>query len=114
MCRWQRMGVVISVLWLIGLPIYLLVDANRQASKALALCLSVARTDPEMHWCQADVRFVTPSEMAHAFVAGNNDAIALWALMLGPIIICWIMGSIAVATARWGSSPAYSKVRLRS
>jgi hypothetical protein len=52
--------------------------------------------------------------MAHTFVAGNNDTIALWALMLGPIIIYWIMGSITVATARWGSSPAYSKVRLRS
>ena len=57
---------------------------------------------------------MTPSEMAHTFVAGNNDTIALWALMLGPIIIYWIMGSITVATARWGSSPAYSKVRLRS
>jgi hypothetical protein len=59
MSGWKRMVGVISVLWLIGLPIYLLVDANRQASRSLALCLSVARTSPEMHWCQAGVRFVS-------------------------------------------------------
>jgi hypothetical protein len=28
MSGWQRIGVVISVLWLVGLPVYVLIDHN--------------------------------------------------------------------------------------
>jgi hypothetical protein len=50
--------------------------------------------------------------MAHTLVAGNGDTLVVWALMLGPIITCLILGGITVATARWRSLPAHHKVRL--
>ena len=36
---WQRIGVVISVLWLIASPIYLLVTKNEAANKSYAACI---------------------------------------------------------------------------
>jgi hypothetical protein len=42
---WQRIGVVISVLWMVGFPIFLMVDTNRQASEMYQGCLRIAYSE---------------------------------------------------------------------
>ena len=42
MSGWQRIGVVISILWLVGLPIFLMIDTNRRANDFYSDCLGFA------------------------------------------------------------------------
>ena len=71
MTRWQKIGAVVSVLWLIGLPIYLVVHSG--------------------NW----------KTIGHALIAGNSDTIALWTMMLGPVVLIWSIGVITLDTVRW-------------
>jgi hypothetical protein len=107
MSGWQRIGVVISVLWLIALPIYLTMDSNGRASVFYNWCRSVnstfsERTTEQQHeLCWRSAGFITPKVMAHTLIAGNADTATLWSLMLGPVVIFWIIGGIIFAMVRW-------------
>jgi hypothetical protein len=71
MTRWQKIGAVVSVLWLIGLPIFLVVHSGS--------------------W----------KTVGHALIAGNSDTVALWTMMLGPVVLHWSVGIITLDTVRW-------------
>ena len=71
MTRWQKIGAVISVLWLIGLPIWLVVYSGS---------------------------FKT---VGHALIAGDSDTAALWTMMLGPVVLLWSIGVITLDAVPW-------------
>ncbi len=71
MTKWQKIGAVISVLWLIGLPIFFIVRSGN---------------------------FKT---VGHALIAGNSDTAALWTMMLGPVVLIWSIGVITLDAVRW-------------
>jgi hypothetical protein len=71
MTRWQKIGAVVSVLWLIGLPIFFIVRSGNLKT------------------------------VGNASIAGNSDTIALWSMMLGPVVLLWSIGVITVDTVRW-------------
>ena len=71
MTRWQKIGAVVSVLWLIGLPIYLVVHSGNLKT------------------------------VGHALIAGNSDTVALWTMMLGPVVLLWSIGVLTLDAARW-------------
>ena len=68
---WQKIGAVVSVLWLIGLPIFFMVLSSSWKS------------------------------VGHALIAGNSDTVALWTMMLGPVALLWSIGVITLDTIRW-------------
>jgi len=39
---WQRLGVVLSILWAVGAPIYIMTDVNRTAGDVYGMCYSSA------------------------------------------------------------------------
>ena len=71
MTTWQKIGAVISVLWLIGLPIWLVVRSGSLKT------------------------------VGHALVAGNSDTAALWTMMLGPVVLLWSIGVLTLDAVRW-------------
>jgi hypothetical protein len=71
MTRWQKIGAVVPVLWLIGLPIFLVVRSGS--------------------W----------KAVGHALIAGNSDTAALWTMMLGPVVLLWSIGVITLDAVRW-------------
>ena len=71
MSGWQKIGAVISVLWLIGLPIWLVV-------------------------CSGSFKTV-----GHALIAGDPDTAALWTLMLAPVVLLWSIGVLTPEAVRW-------------
>jgi hypothetical protein len=98
---------VISLFWLVGLPIYLTVDSNRRADEFYKWCqslgpnISFERTAEQQHEiCWRSARFITPKVMAHTLIAGNADTVTLWSLMLAPVAIFWFIGGIVLATLR--------------
>jgi hypothetical protein len=68
---WQKIGVGISVLWMIGLPIFFIVHSGNLKT------------------------------VGNALIAGNSDTVALWTMMLGPVVLLWSVGIITVDTVRW-------------
>jgi hypothetical protein len=93
----HRVGVLLSVLWLIGLPICVLVNTNQRASKTFGSCMSVVKN---INWCLPGAGFVSTREIAHNLVAGDRNTVVLWSLMVGPIIIFWLIRRIAFTTVR--------------
>jgi hypothetical protein len=96
--------VVLTVLWMIGLPIYVMADSNRRASEFYAWCRSVESNSasdiiPEQQHeaCWRSAKFMTPSVLAETLIAGNADTATLWTFILGPVVILWIVGSIILA-----------------
>ena len=93
----HRVGVLLSILWLIGLPIYVLVKTNQRASETLGSCMSIINN---IDWCLPGAGFVSPREMSHNLVSGDRNTVVLWGLMVGPIIGFWLIGRIAFAAVR--------------
>jgi hypothetical protein len=71
MTRWQKIGAVISVLWLIGLPIFFVVLSGNLKT------------------------------VGHALIAGNSDTLTLWTMMLAPVLLLWSLGVITLDAVRW-------------
>jgi hypothetical protein len=71
MTRWQKIGAVVSILWLIGLSIFLVVVHS------------------------------TWKTVVNILVAGNLDTLTLWTVMLAPVVILWSIGIVTVEVVGW-------------
>jgi hypothetical protein len=119
MSGWQRIGVVISVLWLVGFPIYLMVSTNQNASVFYSLCRKIKydtassyraagqsdladATDKGAHEeCWKPAGFTSASKMASDLVAGDAQAAILWAFILVPVVLFWLVGGAVFGIVRW-------------
>jgi hypothetical protein len=108
MSGWQKIGALASLLWLIGLPIYLMMDSNRRASEFYNWCqrvesnLAFEMTAEQQHdTCWRSAKFMTPTVLAQTLIAGNADTVTLWSFMLVPLAIFWGIWGIILATVRW-------------
>jgi hypothetical protein len=119
MSGWQRIGVVISILWLIASPAYLLVTKNQAANKSYAACIEsslmtgtrlryIGQYDQadawERHsndWCLGTAGYMSPVGLAHALLEGSYRSAILWGVFLGPIALLWLVGSLVIGTFRW-------------
>ena len=107
MSGWQKIAVLVSILWMIGLPIYLMIDSNRRASEFCNVCrkvesnLAFEMTAEQQHEaCWRSAKFMTPTVLAQTLIAGNADTVTLWFFMLAPLVIFWVIGGIILATVR--------------
>jgi len=115
---WQRIGVVISVLWLIASPTYLLVTKNEAANKSYAACIELSLVtgtrlrETGQHdeadawqrhsndWCLKDAGYLSPVGLARALLEGSYHSAVLWGFLLGPIALLWLIGSLVIGTVR--------------
>ena len=104
---WQKFGVLVSIVWMIGLPICVMIDSNRRASEFYNMCrkvesnLASAMTTEQQHEaCWRSAKFITPTVLAQTLIAGNADTATLWFFMLGPPAIFWAIGGTILATVR--------------
>ena len=107
MSRWPRIGVVVSVLWLIGFPIYLVVHSSMNASHLYEQCLKSYLADltgEEKHetcWRSSHIGAATWKTVGYALIAGNSDTVALWPMMFGPVVLLWAVGTLTLNAVRW-------------
>ena len=71
MSGWQKIGLAISILWLIGLSIFLVVVHS------------------------------TWKTVVNILVAGNLDTLTLWTVMLAPVVVLWSIGIVTAEVVRW-------------
>jgi len=97
----QRIGVVISILWLIASTTYLLVTKNQAANKSYAACIESSLTTGthlryigqndqadawERHskdWCLGAAGYMSPVGLAHALLEGSYRSAHLVGCFLG-------------------------------
>jgi hypothetical protein len=71
MSAWQKIGLAISLLWVVGLLIFL------------------------------GVVHSTWNIVLNVLFAANLNSLTLWTMMLGPIVLVWSIGIIVVELMRW-------------
>jgi len=116
---WQRVGVAVSVLWLIGVPIYLMVDANGIAAAVYQTCIRSADlafepggfegNNPdelkvaERRCSRTFYSTRTSPEKLMRLLLGKegDDTLIVWAIILLPIILFWLVAGATVGTIRW-------------
>lgn len=119
MSGWQRLGVVISVLWLLGAPIYFIGDTNATANRVYSMCLShewslTGRTDYKVAEAKClpifdELGMSVPKLLNTLFTESNEPRMgsgwpgraALWGMLLIPLVIFWLLGGLISRTVRW-------------
>jgi hypothetical protein len=105
MSGWQRIGVVISVLWLVGLPVYVLNDNNQRVYNNVLDCITPeklaggATFDQVLQRCHAVYGpYLSWGDLARFF---RDNVEMSTGFLLGPIILLWLVGWIVLGTVRW-------------
>ena len=114
MSGWQRIGVLISVLWLLAVPSYLIISSNKFADAYYKGCLDLAyrtklNSAAELNAATQDCSTtrselaITPARMLKLLLLEEDHVYGLiaWAALLAPIALLWTTGGIAFGTARW-------------
>jgi hypothetical protein len=111
MSGWQRIGVVISVLWLVGLPIYLQMHENQRIYNLVMNCIDArlpgdaaagATFDQVLQYC---TRVYGPywswGELVRLF--RDDVFVFVWfsGFLLAPIVLFWLVDWIVLSTVRW-------------
>ena len=119
MSGWQRIGMLISVLWFIGTPIYLMVDTNNSAGAVYQSCIRSADLAFQPGGFEGDnpgelkaaerrcartfdnMRMSPRKLMRLLLGMEGEDTPIVWTIILGPIILLWLVGSATFAMVRW-------------
>ena len=119
MSGWQRIGVLISVLWFVGMPIYLMVDTNNTAEAVYQSCIRSADLAFEPGGFEGDnpgelkvaerqcarsyynMRMSPGKLMRLLLGKEGEETLIVWTIVLVPIILFWLVGGATFATVRW-------------
>jgi hypothetical protein len=95
---WQRIGIVASVIWAIGAPIYMDIAAERDADERFHLvygsCRDVPSNDPDQCFQRASRAY--ESVPRYHLISANGAFVAL-----APIPLGWLIAYALVYLVRW-------------
>ena len=116
---WQRIGVLISIVWFVGIPIYLVVNTNNTAAVVYESCIRSAdlafepggfegNNPGELQTAERrcarsfDGMRMSPGKLMRLLLGRDGDeTLIVWTIMLVPIAVFWLVGSATLATVRW-------------
>ena len=116
---WPGIGVLISVLWLVGVPIYLMVDTNNTAKVIYQSCIRSADLAFEPGRFEGDNpgqlqtaerrcarsfqnTRMSPAKLTRLLLGQEvEDALIVWTIILVPIGLLWLVGGVIFVTAHW-------------
>lgn len=119
MSGWQRIGVLISVLWFVGMPIYVMVDATSTAGVVYQSCIRSADLAFQPGGFEGDNPGELKSAERQCARSYNNmrmsprklmrlllgregeETLTVWTMILVPIVLFWLVGGATFATVRW-------------
>jgi hypothetical protein len=121
MSPWQRTALVSSMLWVISIPSFLMIETDRHASNHLASCVAQAyRThggsgppeDQDQNALKAAEEqclqiyksdSIPPQQMLRllALKQDKKKGVDLWMFMIMPVFFFWAAAWIAIGAIRW-------------
>src|SRR5262249_12846410 len=95
---WQRIGIVASVIWAIGAPIYLDHAAQQNAMEAFGSYYEACRDNPssELDWRFERARWASDTVTRYQLLSVNGVVVALVPVGLG-----WLLAYALVYLVRW-------------
>ena len=114
MSGWKRLGIVLSVLWALAGPLWLLIDTNTRADQEFQRCLHLA-TSVSDNYEAAEKReqvyntisdrcqrtfLVSTTSLPQMFADEDTKKLLAFAIG-GPIAALWLLGAIVIGTCRW-------------
>jgi hypothetical protein len=107
---WSRIGVVLSVLWAVGMPAYLAIGAQDSVNSVFQSCMSLVYNanwpaeQEKQRLAQCTANYATEFkkvtfQQVYSDVYSNKDNVGL--LVWIPILGLWIMGGVLIGTLRW-------------
>jgi hypothetical protein len=101
MSGWQRIGVVISVLWFLAVPIWIFY-ADLSYATCIRPHLNSAEGSPEWRAAQEDCLKVHSTVIEPALMLARMSNLPPFVVtMLVPIALLWIIGGIVIGPVRW-------------
>jgi hypothetical protein len=116
---WQRVGMVVSVLWFIGALIYLVVDTNSTAKAVYQSCIRSAdlafepggfegNNPDELEVAERrctrsfySMRMSPEKLMRLLLGRDGDDTLIVWTIILVPIVLFWLVVAAVAVVARW-------------
>jgi hypothetical protein len=118
----QRLGIVLSLMWVVAGPLWLLIATNAQASRDYENCLRIVDNVVD-GYADADGRERAYNRMSdrcqHTYllsttslpqmIADEDTKKVLTFLVCGPLAVLWLLGAIAIVSRRWISRGFFSR-----
>ena len=117
MSGWQRIGVVISVLWLVSVPLYGAMDYNSRVWRRFSDCVNSNRDSAPVtglrtaEWCGRRNVSMSLTDTFGVIVGreplpGIGQIEHRWDVSLAmiiwvPLVLFWLVGWIVLGTVRW-------------
>ena len=119
MSGWQRIGVLISVLWFAWIPIYLMINTNNTAGVVYQSCIRSAdlafepggfegdnpgelKTAERRCARSFDNMRMSPGKLMRLLLGREGEeTLTVWTVILVPIVLFWLVGGATFATVRW-------------
>lgn len=119
MTGWQQIGVLISILWFLGIPIYLVVNTNKTAEVVYQSCIRSAdlafepggfegdnpgelKTAERRCARSFDHMRMSPGKLIRLLLGRDSDeTLTVWAIILLPIALFWLAGGATITAVRW-------------
>jgi hypothetical protein len=103
---WQRLGVVLSVLWAVAGPLWFVSRENTRINNSFESCLAVTHlaNSIALQEKMADDCSRTASALATSvpqLMADDNGKKILAWVVGGPIVILWLLGWMLIGTTQW-------------
>lgn len=123
---WQRIGVVTSVLWIVGLPLLIVVESNRYQGGVLSSCVATAyetsngfpqesslRTAERECLRRYSALSISPQLLLRllTFKQAREQGVSLWATLLVPILLLWLSGGMVAMVIRFSQNWLTPQVR---
>jgi hypothetical protein len=115
MSGWRRIGVVISVLWLLAVPSYLVISSYGLADGYYKRCIDRASAHSVEEYikarndCSADSNSIRilPEQMLETLLLKGDyfEGLIVWAMILIPIALLWIVFGMVRWIARGFTGP---------
>ena len=96
---WQRIGIVLSLLWAVGAWSYFEIAASRAAEKAYASYYALCPRERMARNLDATPCLEQAKDLSHTTF--DERSARAWALALYPILIAWVLVYIVVWATRW-------------
>jgi hypothetical protein len=110
MSGWQRIGLLLSIAWVLFLPFWLVHDTNSRAEEDMEFCIKYAvmnntgdRENERIHQCgdAYSKRLTTLPRLMTNYLTPGPDRPFLWLFTLGPIALLWAFGGGLLSIVRW-------------
>lgn len=94
---WHKIGVVLSVLWVLGFPFFAIRFHNQRALNDYGACLIASGISDSAAASRARCAFIYHFEetsFSKTFLSLDRSTVYAWGAVVAPVVALWVLGGI--------------------